>query len=80
MGLVLYLFGAIVLVLLVGWAVYVLPVPGDMSAWEMGGAFVPALLILGGVLVCVLLLAAPFYVLRLIRSFWRSRAARQDKS
>ncbi len=62
MGLVLYLFAAVASLMALAWAVYVLPVPGDMSAWELAGALVPALMLMGGVLVLML---AGLLVLRL---------------
>jgi len=49
-GVVLYLFCAVIFVLVVGWMIYVLPVPGALSAWELTGAFIPALILAGGVL------------------------------
>jgi hypothetical protein len=54
MGLVIYLLAAIVLVIVVGWAIYVLPTPGPLSAGELAVAMLPAFAILG-VLVGLLL-------------------------
>lgn len=42
MGYVLYTIGAVALALLAGWAVYVLPTPGELSPWQLTGAMVPA--------------------------------------
>lgn len=54
----LYMIGAIALVLLAGWAVYVLPTPGPLSPWQLTGAMVPALgLVLAAMLGVGLLLA-----------------------
>lgn len=53
---VVYLFGAVALFLALGWAVYVLPVPGALSPWAVAGALVPALGLMVGVLVLFLLL------------------------
>lgn len=71
MGLVLYLFAAIVLVLVAGWAVYVARTPGELAPWQLAGALVPGVgLLLGvGALALVLWLAMHLvrFVMRLIR-------------
>lgn len=70
MGLVLYLFGAVALILAIGWAVYVLPVPGDLSNWAVAGAMVPALGLMAGVL---LIFLAGGLLLRLLAALRRRR-------
>lgn len=54
MGLVVYLFGAAIFVLLVGWAVYVLPTPGPLGPASLAVALIPAFLIMGCVAVVVI--------------------------
>jgi H+/gluconate symporter-like permease len=72
MGLVLYLFAAVAALMAFAWAVYVLPVPGDMSAWELTGAMVPALLLMGGVLALMLALLLLLRLAGLVRR-WLAR-------
>jgi hypothetical protein len=64
MGLVLYVFFAVALVLVLGWAVYVLPVRGELNAWQLAGALVPALGFLAAVLAVA---AAAWLVGRVLR-------------
>ena len=55
MGMVIYIFCAVAVLMVAGWAVYVLPSPGPMSAWELTGSFLPALLLMAGAIAVLLL-------------------------
>lgn len=54
MSYALYAFAAVAFVLGAGWAIYVLPTPGDLAPWEMAVALVPAFIILIGVMALLL--------------------------
>ena len=73
MGLVLYLFAAIVLVLVAGWAVYVAPTPGPLAPWQLLGALVPAIGILLGVAAMLLLLWLAMRLGRVVLAWIRGR-------
>jgi hypothetical protein len=70
MGLVLYLFGAIVFVLFVGWAIYVAPTPGELAPWQLGVALVPVLTIVLGVAALLLVMGL---TMKLVRFALRNR-------
>ena len=74
MGLILYLFGAVMLVLIAGWTAYELPGPGAMSPWELSGAIFPALLIMGGVLASTLAAVLAGRLFGFLRRMWRHMA------
>lgn len=75
MGMVVYLFVAISAVMIVGWAVYVLPTPGPLSIWQLTGAFWPAVLMLAGAigtLVVFLLIGRTLYfAFGIVRNWWQ---------
>jgi hypothetical protein len=70
MGLVLYLFGAVAFVLIVGWAIYVAPTPGELAPWQLTVALVPVLTIVLGVAALLLTL---WLAMKLVRFALRSR-------
>ncbi|KKC39373.1 hypothetical protein WH87_03930 [Devosia epidermidihirudinis] len=47
---VIYIFCAVFVLMAAAWAIYVLPTPGPLSAWELSGAIYPAMLMFAGVL------------------------------
>ncbi len=76
MGLVLYLFGAVVFVFVVGWAIYVLPTPGPLGPGSLAVALIPVMIIVGSVFAAVpvawLLLALARTLLRVWRRLTKS--------
>ena len=76
MGLILYLFGAAIFVIFVGWAIYVLPTPGPLSPIELAQGMIPALVLIIGLLMLVGLVAlsmrAARAILHLLRRTRRS--------
>ena len=70
MGLVLHLFGAVVFVLVLGWAIYVAPTPGELAPWQLGVALVPVLTIVFGVAALLLVLGL---AIKLVRFALRNR-------
>ncbi|KFC66430.1 hypothetical protein FF80_02693 [Devosia sp. LC5] len=71
MGLVLYLFGAVIFVLVVGWAVYVLPTPGPLGPTSLATALIPVAIIIGSVFALVLLTWLLLTLARTLRRIWR---------
>ncbi|HWA19197.1 MAG TPA: hypothetical protein VG757_09380 [Devosia sp.] len=50
MAMIVYVFAALAMVIFVGWAVYVLPTPGPLGPMQLAIAMLPALTLLGTVL------------------------------
>ncbi|GLQ08800.1 hypothetical protein GCM10007913_07320 [Devosia yakushimensis] len=71
MGLVLYLFGAVIFVLVVGWAVYVLPTPGPLGPASLATALIPVGIIVGSVFATVLLAWLLLVLARALFRIWR---------
>lgn len=71
MGLVIYLFGAAGLVLLVGWAVYVLPTPGPLGPASLAVALIPAFLIMSAVAAVATLVWLLLLLTRWLLQMWR---------
>lgn len=68
MGAVTYLLLATILLLLVGWSLYVLPTPGPLSPWELMSALLPAFSIVFGM---SMMLGAGYLVLITLRYLGR---------
>ncbi len=74
MGGVVYAFFTTVVVLVLAWAIYVLPTPGPIPALVLTGGLIPAFIIVGSVFLTVMLLWATAY---LMRAAWRLLRRRQ---
>jgi uncharacterized membrane protein len=68
MGLVIYLFVAVCLVLIVGWAAYVLPTPGPLEPAILTVGLLPVAVIMGAVLLAVI---AGWALLQVVRFLYR---------
>ncbi|UXN75462.1 hypothetical protein N8D56_12305 [Devosia sp. A8/3-2] len=71
MGLVLYLFGAVVFIPVAGWAVYVLPTPGPLGPASLAIALIPAGIIVGSVFAAVLVARLLLVLARTLFRIWR---------
>jgi vacuolar-type H+-ATPase subunit I/STV1 len=74
MGLVIYLFGAVVFVVVASWAVYVLPTPGPLGPLELAIGMIPVFVIMGSVFAAICV-----FWLTLVALKWLFRAIRRAK-
>ena len=76
MSYVIYAYLSVTLVLVIGWSIYVLPTPGDYTAWELAGALAPAFILLFG---AVAILAIGKAMLFLAEMAWRAIRRKQPR-